>query len=125
MTLTNTTPKQSIILLLLFSGCIDKEVEDSCLEFVTYVCSCHPKNPKYDCTELKNIYQNANTEKQEDCALQLDDLIYEDTKRNLSCSFGQPSQNERSNPNKPKWRKAERRERRTRKIMEMNMNYDE
>ena len=106
MTLINAIPKKIIILFLLFSGCIDKEVEDSCLEFVTYVCSCHPKNPKYDCTELKNIYQNANTEKQEDCALQLDDLIYEDTKRNLSCSFGQPSQNERSNPNKPKMEKG-------------------
>ena len=102
MTLIKSISQKNIMLLLLLSGCINKEVEDGCLEFVTYVCSCHAQNPKYDCTELKNIYQNANTEKQEECALQLDDLIYEDTKNNLLCSFGQPGPNENSDQNKIK-----------------------
>ena len=105
MSLIKKLPKQIPIIILLLSGCIDKEVENSCSEFVAYVCTCHSKNPKYSCMELKNMYQNANTEKQEECALQLDDIIYEDTKNNLQCNLEQPSQKIDSNQNKMKIQK--------------------
>ena len=105
MSFIKKLPKQISIIILLLSGCVDKEVEDSCLEFVSYICTCHSKNPKYSCLELKNMYQNANTEKQEECALQLDDIIYEDTKNNLQCNLEQPSQKIDSNPQKMKFQK--------------------
>ena len=68
-------------------ACIDRESEDNCAEFVEYICKCHSKNPKYNCTELKNIYRDADFEKQEQCTLQLDDQIYEDTKNKLPCTL--------------------------------------
>ena len=114
MSFCKTFSKQITIIFILLSGCIDKEVEDSCSEFVSYVCTCHSKNPKYSCLELKNMYQNANTEKQEECALQLDDLIYEDTKNNLQCNLEQPSQNIDSSQNKMKIPKAKKKAKKNR-----------
>ena len=108
MSFIETTTKQIPIILLLLTGCIDREVEDSCSEFVSYICTCHSKNPKYSCLELRNIYQNANTEKQEECALQLDDLIYDDTKNNLQCNLEQPSQNIDNNQIKTKIQKEDK-----------------
>ena len=77
---------RSLFLSLLGVSCIELEFEDSCSELIEYICTCHSKNKKYNCVELKNIYQNADFEQQEQCALQLDDQIYEDTKNNFQCA---------------------------------------
>ena len=77
---------QLLILILFVSGCIEFEEEDSCAEFVEYICTCHSKNQKYNCMELKNIYLDADFEQQEQCALALDDLMYEDAKNNVPCA---------------------------------------
>ena len=72
-------------LLFLSSACIELEGEDSCTEYVDYMCSCHAEDPNYNCSELKNLYQDADMSTQEQCALDLDDQVYEDTQEGYSC----------------------------------------
>ena len=73
--------------LIFTTSCIERQLDNSCDDFIAYICTCHPKNPKYNCIELQNIYRDADLEKQEQCTLQLDDQIYEDTKNNLQCTL--------------------------------------
>ena len=75
-----------ISLLILCTGCIELE-EDSCSEYVDYMCNCHADDPNYNCSELKNLYQEPDAATQEQCALDLDDQIYEDTQEGYSCNF--------------------------------------
>ncbi len=70
---------------LLLVSCIDLDVEDSCSEYVDYMCECHSDDPDFDCTELQNLYENAGSEKQSECALALDDQIYSDSGAELTC----------------------------------------
>ena len=68
------------------NACIELE-EDSCSEYTEYMCNCHADDPNYNCSELKNVYQDADASTQEQCALDLDDQIYEDTQEGLSCDL--------------------------------------
>ena len=78
--------KISLLLFITFSSaCIDFEEEDSCSEYVDYMCSCHADDPNYNCSELKNLYENADSSSMEQCALDLDDQIYEDSQEGYSC----------------------------------------
>ena len=73
--------------LFIFSTACTELVEDSCSEYTEYMCSCHGDDPNYNCSELKNVYQNADATTQEQCALDLDDQIYEDSQEGLSCDI--------------------------------------
>ena len=55
-------------LFILCTGCIELE-EDSCSEYVDYMCNCHADDPNYNCSELKNLYQEPDAATQEQCAL--------------------------------------------------------
>ena len=56
----NPMSYKSHILMLLFiftGGCIEL-AEDSCSEYVNYMCNCHSDDPNYNCSELKVTYED-------------------------------------------------------------------
>ena len=76
-----------LILLSIFTGGCIELAEDSCSEYVNYMCNCHSDDPNYNCSELKVTYENPDASTQEQCALDLDDQIYEDEQEGLSCDL--------------------------------------
>jgi hypothetical protein len=78
--------KQTLLLfVILSSACIEFGEEGSCAEYVDYMCTCHADDPNYNCSELKNLYETVDSATMEQCALDLDDQIYEDTQEGYSC----------------------------------------
>ena len=73
-------------LFILCNACIELE-EDSCSEYVNYMCNCHADDPNYNCSELKNTLENPDATTQEQCTLDLDDQIYEDTQEGYTCDL--------------------------------------
>ena len=68
------------------AGCTET-LDDSCAEYVDYMCSCHQDNADVDCSELQNIYENATQEQQDECAISLDDQIEADD-TGIECAGG-------------------------------------
>ena len=68
------------VVLGLAAGCY----EDSCEEYIQYMCDCHPDE---DCADLRNQYQNADAATQDDCALELDSQQESDDEDGLTCEL--------------------------------------
>jgi hypothetical protein len=64
-------------------GCMD----ESCDEYVDYLCTCHEDDPEFDCDVLMATYENADSATQEDCALSLDEQQAEDAQDDLDCAW--------------------------------------
>ncbi len=74
------------LFLLAAAGCTET-LDDSCSEYVDYMCSCHQDDPDVDCSELQNIYENATQEQQDECAISLDDQVAVDD-TGIECESG-------------------------------------
>jgi len=72
----------TILVGLLLAGCDDS---DPCGEYVDYICDCHPDD---DCDSLSNIYDDADAELQDECALALDDQQDSDDNSGHECGDG-------------------------------------
>jgi len=53
--------------VLAFAAC---EVEDPCVEYVDYMCECHPE---VDCDDLRATYAEPDPDLQQQCSIDLDD----------------------------------------------------
>lgn len=72
-----------VTIAALASGCL---TEDSCSEYVDYMCDCHEDDPEVDCDELDATYGNADADLQEQCAIELDDQITADEDEGYECA---------------------------------------
>ena len=72
-----------ILALATAPGCMD----ESCDDYVDYLCTCHEDDPEYDCEALRATYENADAATQEDCALALDEQQAQDAKDDLDCAW--------------------------------------
>jgi len=72
-----------MLALPLAAGCMD----ESCDEYVDYLCTCHEDDPEFDCEVLQATYENADAATQEDCALALDAQLEEDEEADLECAW--------------------------------------
>ena len=69
-----------LALCALAAGCGDKE--DSCDEYVAYMCDCYPD----DCENLKTTYEDADADLQDQCAIDLAEAQDEDQENGQDCS---------------------------------------
>ena len=65
------------------SGCF----EEPCQDYVDYVCSCHEDDPEFDCDYLRTIYEDAEPDVQDSCAISLDELQSEDEAEGYYCEY--------------------------------------
>lgn len=72
----------AILALVALSACT---TEDSCAEYISYMCDCHESDPEVDCDELEATYGGADADLQEQCAIELDDQITADDEDGYEC----------------------------------------
>ena len=67
-------------MVVLLAGCL----EDTCEEYIQYMCDCHPEQ---DCENIRAQYQNADANTQDDCAIELDAQQEADDEAGLTCEL--------------------------------------
>lgn len=67
------------------AGLLACEVEDPCVEYVDYMCDCHPEQ---DCDTLRATYSAPDPETQEQCIIDLDAQQSEDVQNGV-CQVGE------------------------------------
>jgi len=70
--------------LLTLVACTDLE-DDSCSAYVDYMCDCHANDGSFDCEALRNEYENATLEQEDECALEHDDQLGSDADEGIEC----------------------------------------
>ena len=75
-----------IIISAFLFGCLDSDdtkSENTCEEYVNYMCDCHSEET--NCSELHTQFEDATPDDLENCAVDLDSQIEEDTTNGLEC----------------------------------------
>ena len=77
---------KKLLLIPLLIACEGK-LNNSCDEYVDYICSCHDSNPDYNCTDLANIYSDPDSEELLECSSSLDEQRALDEEAQMDCDI--------------------------------------
>ena len=56
-----------------------------CDEYVSYMCDCHPESDDTTCDELRTVYEDADVDLQDQCAIELDNQQEADETAGHTC----------------------------------------
>lgn len=75
---------KKLLLIPLLIACGDKS---PCEEYIDYICSCHENNPDYDCSDMANMYNNPDADKEQECSTNLEEQKSIDNEAQLECTL--------------------------------------
>ncbi len=68
-------------------GCLIACGDESCDEYVDYMCECHADDPEFDCEEIRRTYSSDDPDTLDQCQIDLADQRDEDADNELDCDL--------------------------------------